>query len=264
VDRPQTTIATTSRTAGARAALPALLTAFAAFGCYQSYAEFADGDHDTHASPDDARPDVRDDGALPDFGPEGEAEVAADADADADADGDADVDADADADADVRDGGFVPCAGGWFDPVSGLCWQDPPYDLWADWSPAAAYCDGLLSGGLGPGSWYLPTINELRSLIRGCPSTETGGTCGVTESCLDWTCLSDPCRGCPTHDGPGTGGCFWDAAFAGECGIYWSSSDTSLIPGGASVAWRVFFQNGGVDYYDKTYEFHVRCVRPGP
>ena len=107
-------MATRSRTSAARAAHFAL-TAFAALGCYQSYGEITDG-NDTYASPDDARPDVHDDGALPDLGPDG------------------------DADANT-------CAGGWYDPTSDLCWQDPPDETLRNWGDAVAYCDGLALAG---------------------------------------------------------------------------------------------------------------------
>ena len=53
----------------------AMLAVIAAFGCYQSSAEFTDGDHDTHASPDDARADVPDDRAMPDIGPDADADA---------------------------------------------------------------------------------------------------------------------------------------------------------------------------------------------
>ena len=58
----------------------------------------------------------------------------------------------------------------WHDPKSGLTWQNPPSDVRMDLKTATAYCSSLtLDGGSG---WRLPTIGELRSLIRGCPAIE--------------------------------------------------------------------------------------------
>ena len=180
---------------------------------------------------------------------------------DAEVDGRLDVVHDAGAEADVADGGVVACAGGWYDPTSGLCWEDPPLEEWTNWWDADTYCVGLSLGGYGPGSWRLPTINELRSLIRGCRATETGGACGVTEPCLDWTCWSAPCGGCPFFSGPGAGGCYWDAAFGGTCGWYWSSS---FYTRGAAYACFVGFHYGVVSTSVKENPYYVRCVRPGP
>ena len=59
------------------AVLAALL---AAGGCYQSYAEVADGHRDTEPTPDDARPDVRDDAPPPEVEAETEAEAEANVD----------------------------------------------------------------------------------------------------------------------------------------------------------------------------------------
>ena len=121
------------------------------------------------------------------------------------------------------------------------------------------YCDGLALGGRD--DWHLPTINELRSLIRGCPATETGGSCGVTDTCLGDGCRNDACVGCSFLGGPGTGEAYWPPRLGGTAYWYWSSSSYA---GGASNAWSVAFHCGYVDYYDETLTVYVRCVRPGP
>ena len=90
--------------------------------------------------------------------------------------------------------------GFWIDETSGLVWQDPPRDsvgTGVDFWAAADYCAGL-----GDGGWRLPDINELRSLIRGCPATELGGECAISDpECLDISnpaCWNEigPCEGC--------------------------------------------------------------------
>jgi hypothetical protein len=231
----------------------ALLTALTALGCYQSYAEFADGDLDTHAAPDDAHPEVRDDGALPDLEPVDDADVGTEADADVEAEVDADAAVDADVGADAG-----TCAGGWYDPTSGLCWQDSPDEIRRDWDDAVAYCDGLTLG--GHDEWHLPTIDELRSLIRGCPATMTGGPCGLTNACAGAGCWNEACNGC-SSGGPGTDGACWPPGLGGTVYFYWSSSSYA---GDASVALQVYFYFGSVggDYRAST-DF-VRCVRSDP
>ena len=209
-----------------------LIPVISVCGCYSSFADFAD---------------ERDDGGVEDVG--GAEDVGADRDADAAADADADVD----------DGGLVPCAGGWYDGTSGLCWQDPPHDVWMTWSDAVAYCGRFSSGDYGPGSWLLPTISELRSLVRGCPETGPGGACGVTDSCAGVDCWNDACYGCEPYVGPA--GCYWPAGLGGRCDWFWSSS---LYAGSYSNVLIVGFVAGMVVSFNRTDTFYVRCVRPGP
>ncbi len=149
---------------------------------------------------------------------------------------------------------------GLLDPSSGLYW-----DALAgrrNWASAVEYCNSLDQGGYGPGSWRLPTIGELRSLIRGCPETETAGECGVTDSCLGGGCWDlDFCWGCLESEGPGSEGAYWPAELSGNTWWHWSSSPCADC---ASDAWRVAYRVGRVNYADMAGIFNVRCVRPEP
>lgn len=159
--------------------------------------------------------------------------------------------------------GVPSCNGGLLDLTSGLCWQNPSLDASFDWEGAVAYCNALDLGGHGPGSWHLPTIDEMRTFIRGCPETETGGSCGVTESCPSAECMErSECIGCPNFGGPGMGGAYWPEGVSGPSSsyCYWSSSDAE----GSSGAWAVFFNTGNVGHEEATGLRFVRCVRPGP
>ena len=144
-------------------------------------------------------------------------------------------------------------AGTWKDPASGLTWQNPPSADVMSWSQAKQYCSDLDGG-----SWRLPTIGELRSLIRGCPATESGGSCGVDDDCLTSSCRDESCYGCDGGSGPANG-CYWPDSMQGECTYYWSSSP---VEDDGDVAWYVAFSNGYVtltnNVGDDTY---VRCVR---
>ena len=160
----------------------------------------------------------------------------------------------------VTDAEISPCAGGLLDSTSGLCWQDPPDEERRNWDEAVSYCETLDLGGHRPGEWHLPTIGELRSLIRGCPGTVTGGACGVTDDCLGSGCQNSQCYECSYLEGPGTDGAYWPAGFGGPVSWYWSSSSYAGYP----LAWYVTFGDGNVNYGGRASDIYVRCVRGGP
>jgi hypothetical protein len=189
-------------------------------------------------------------------GDEVDAGVDADARPDADVEAEADVMSEADAAIDAATD-VAACDDAWRDPTTGYLWEHPPSDATMNWDAAVVYCDGLTLCGYGAGSWHLPDIDELRTLIRGCPNTETGGACGVTDSCL--SCWSDACGMCPVLGGPAPEGCAWDVALGPGClwYVFWSSSSCA---GSASCAWGANFYSGNVGTGDKSDTGSARCV----
>jgi len=195
--------------------------------------------------------------------PDSDTDSDAGADADADADNDVveddagttpETDNDADVDADI-DGSTTTCDGGWLDPATALCWQNPSLASGPrnplSWDEAVAYCNSLHESG----SWRLPTINELRSLVHGCPETETGGACGMTNACLSLDCMNIACSGCPELYTPPT---YCPAVLDGPHFAYWSSShmddgiNTLYLDCSRGSVW------GRSGVYN---ELDVRCVR---
>jgi len=125
------------------------------------------------------------------------------------------------------------------------------------WSAAKAHCKSLSLG--GHKDWRLPTISELRSLARGCPPAQKGGSCGVTDSCRKQSCWNDdPCRACANNGGPGPGGAYWPPELSGRIGWYWSSSAVADLD---DLAWSVGFDYGVVFYSHQNVVYEARCVR---
>jgi Protein of unknown function (DUF1566)/PEGA domain len=139
----------------------------------------------------------------------------------------------------------------WEDQSTGLIWQSSPTGGTMTLSKAKSHCSNLSLGGYS--DWRLPTISALRTLIRGCPATQQGGSCGVTDSCLKKnSCWNKSCEGCP-------GRAYWPPGLSGKVSWYWSSS---VIADRGDRAWGIAFNRGGsIDNGNVFYDSYVRCVR---
>ena len=147
----------------------------------------------------------------------------------------------------------------WTDPTTNLMWQGKNATGSMTMAEAASYCAGSsLAGYTG---WRLPTLPELRGLIRGCAATVIGGPCGATDACLAAPCFgsagSSACDGCPINTGP-TGGWYWPDGVTGSASTFCSSS---LVADDTNLAWIVDFSRAQVDYYSLTNPYYARCVR---
>ena len=142
--------------------------------------------------------------------------------------------------------------GVWVDETSGLMWENRDYNAYLyRWDKAKSYCQNLNSGVYD--DWRMPTISELRSLIRGCEGTETKGACCVTDSCLDSNCWNESCFSCLSSHG-----CYWPSELKGECDHYWSKSAVADVGGDA---WGVNFDYGYIYNNSMSGSGNVRCVR---
>ncbi len=182
-----------------------------------------------------------------------------DADDDNDTDDDTDNDDDDVMDDDADDDTQAEC-NTWTDAASGLTWTTDPVETSSavlGWSEATDYCESLVCD--GHDDWRLPTISELRSLVRGCSSTEYGGSCAVTDDCLYGDdCFVNGCSGCGTGNGPHEG-CYWPDEMTGECPILWSSSP---LPPGVESHWYVALWQAGLGTSVEGFSVSdARCAR---
>ena len=140
------------------------------------------------------------------------------------------------------------------DRGNGRVWQKKATIGYVDQQSASNACkNSTLAGRSG---WRLPTIDELRTLIVGCPATMPEGSCDVVQGCT--TCWNKTCNGCTDWTGPGTDRCFIDPIFEGNCSFYWTSSTVTDQP---LYTWGVAFYNGKVAGHDKVEGNPFRCVR---
>jgi len=119
-----------------------------------------------------------------------------------------------------------------------------------NWNDAKRYCANLNENGCS--NWRLPTISELRTLIKNCPPTEIGGECKVTDDCLSYNCRNKACSGCSSS----SYGVY--SVFGDTCWL-WSSSEQSDA---RADAWGVLFNDGNIsNYYEDGNVLNVRCLR---
>jgi hypothetical protein len=81
----------------------------------------------------------------------------------------------------------------------------------------------------------LPTIDELRSLIRNCPDTEPEGKCKLTEECFNAATCQKGCEGCKSNGQDGYFSIFDDSR------TLWSSTKLLYSEGDFSSAAVVVF-----------------------
>ncbi len=131
-----------------------------------------------------------------------------------------------------------------------LIWQQEMPEEKMNYRDAVNYCENLEYD--GHADWRLPTISELRTIIRNCPATEPGGACKVTDECLVWDkCHSEDCRSC-RNDEPGYFSPFNDTYWL------WSSSQRMDT---INISWVVKFYIGSVGNRHVSLKGNVRCVR---
>ena len=154
----------------------------------------------------------------------------------------------------------------WTDLDSELMWQVNVRKWNISWDQAIHLCD-LAYGGYD--DWRLPSISELRTLIRGCTDTQAGGDCGVTDSCTSEECRDSKCSGCYWGDGPSEDGCYWPSQIKpyveleNLCGFFWSSTESD----GYDYyhydyeSWGVIFDGASIISMSRGSRNSVRCVR---
>ena len=168
-------------------------------------------------------------------------------------------DDDADADSGEQD---EPCT-----TIDGKVWWSPKTADTMDWLSALNYCEKELndSNKCGYSDWHLPTIDELKTLLKWRRDSQ----CKVSEADdhlsfdVYWTC-SSCCHDCTLGGG---GECnyssyYYDGRYSklGDSGWLWSSSVPTEY---TTLAWAVNFNAAQVYTKSKSNktEVYVRCVR---
>ena len=155
-----------------------------------------------------------------------------------------------------------------FDKKTGLLWSslagkdDYVKDYSSAWKNAYNYCENLTEGEYS--DWHLPTIDELRTLIKNCPATETGGTCNldnIPDDLFDENNkVPDECLSC-TKDEALSG----KYSRIGDFVPLWSSTESPVrVNYVIKFYWFADFPSGRISTTNETANssyYFVRCVR---
>lgn len=150
--------------------------------------------------------------------------------------------------------------GTWTDPATDLTWTVNVTNGLYTLRKAAEFCDDLVMEG---GGWRQPTIDELRTLVRGCYGVETGGVCQVSGECTDESCDNyDDCGCHPAAD------CHQPLQLNSpkkHCAHLVSSTVVTNYVFGISLHWSIDFRTArlGKAADAESHVDYVRCVR-GP
>jgi len=148
--------------------------------------------------------------------------------------------------------------------INDLYWSSISSDEMT-WNEAVSYCKKLTEGGYH--DWHLPTISELRTLIKNCPSNETGGSCGVTDYCLSYTCLTEDCKNddCWDHEGLHTvllsHGGMWSSSPVIAYPYDDNDAHVWIIYGGYITLWDTAIPKNATQEEYAVHTFEARCVR---
>lgn len=144
------------------------------------------------------------------------------------------------------------------DKISGLTWSKAALKTMDSVLEAKEYCENLKEGDYN--DWRLPNIDELRTLIQNCSTTEIGGKCKISEKTgklsNEYTQRCNLCKDDYSDEircGKNSKSKFCDS------NTFWSSSVADR--GGR---WGVNFQTGNLTPVLNTYgyvNFSCRCVR---
>jgi hypothetical protein len=123
------------------------------------------------------------------------------------------------------------------------------------WQAASVQCQSLET--CERDDWQLPSIDTLRKVIRGCPTSQPGGGCRVTDSCLADSC-EEGCGGCGEGTGPSLGKYVPRELAPGNGGVIWS---TSVSTGHPDTVWSLDASSGAIVRQSKTATGSTLCVR---
>lgn len=123
------------------------------------------------------------------------------------------------------------------DSANNLMWQIQSPGNHAYYEDVEKYCKSMDLEGFN--DWRVPTLKELRTVIRDCPKTEKGGSC-MTTFCTG--CVTDK-----TH-------CYRVKQLQGLCGRYWGKKEGQMY--GA-----VDFTTGAVIEVGPNATMLGKCVR---
>ena len=139
----------------------------------------------------------------------------------------------------------APCK----DSSSGLIWSSK---ISCGWKEGRRACLDLSEGGFD--DWKYTGISKVRTLIKDCSATQTGGECEVSEYCKTDTCSNEYCIGCEESNS--------GYSKLGDTGLLLSDDENNDL-----CFWAVNFNSAAIEIacgkqYDRKNIRCARCIEP--
>lgn len=149
------------------------------------------------------------------------------------------------------------------DLFTGYKWQRGMSAEQLNYEQAISYCDNLVISDLT--HWRVPTISQIKTLIRDCPDSMTGGACQVSDTCNSVSkCQTDVCGGCyPKKDRtPYFAKDIWTfPAVVREDMFLLSNTDEPDTANVYKAIWVLYLLRGATNANAATDLGYVKCVR---
>ena len=125
-----------------------------------------------------------------------------------------------------------PC----IDPDTSLIWSSKSTGITG--TNIVSHCDNLYEGNFN--HWQAPTISQLRTLVQSgyCGTLEPGGSCGVTDDCLDSACYDGDNCACSEASDNKLGDSELLSSSSNNSGVYYSMFYGGFYAAGSTlIAW---------------------------
>ena len=148
------------------------------------------------------------------------------------------------------------------DHVTGYIWQKSQSTEKLTYEQAVSYCDNLVINDIT--HWSIPTISQLRTIIRDCPTVMIDGKCRVTDLCNSYKQCWDNEDACSCilqqNKAPFIDKTIWDLPADKDAKFYSNTENPDTMPGYKSY-WLFGIKAGAILSDASSTSAYVKCIK---